>query len=170
MFYNYKSKCSNNQNYSTPEYAIRPLLEIIPKDYTIWESCCGEGNISKFFEKHGYKVISTDIITGQDFFTYSPEQHYDIIITNPPFKLKDDFIERCIQLNKPFMLLLPLSVFESPKRIQMLKQIKVTIFMLPRRVNYINSSESEKKSKSPFYSIWIGANIPNCESNHIYYL
>src|SRR5437868_15367548 len=102
MFHNYKLKCSNNQNYSTTEYAIRPLLDFIPKNYTIWEPCCGKENISNLFRKHNYNVISTDICTEIDFLNSEPKDKYDIIVTNPPFKLKDEFIERCIQLNKQF--------------------------------------------------------------------
>ena len=167
MFINHQTK-NTQQDYYTPEYAIRPLLDIIPKNYIIWEPCNGQGHISKFFIKHGYKVISSDIKTGQDFLKYEPDEHYDIIITNTPFKNKDVYINRVIELNKPFLLLYPFNVFESPKRIQMFKEKKISLFLLNRRVNYINEN-SDKKSKSPFYSLWIGS-LPCVEPNHVYYL
>ena len=166
---NHKATYKQNQNeYYTPECALEGLLNIVPKNYIIWESCCGERHISKFFEKHGYKVISTDIKTGQDFLTYEPIENYDIIITNPPFKNKDMFIKRCIELKKSFLLLLPISVFESVNRIKMFKENNVTLFLLPKKINYITTYKKEK-SKSPFWSVWVGC-LPNCEQNKIYYL
>ena len=128
MFINHQTK-NAMQDYYTPEYAIRPLLDIIPKNYIIWEPCNGQGHISKFFIKHGYKVITSDIKTGQDFLKYEPDEHYDIIITNTPFKNKDVYINRVIELNKPFLLLYPFNVFESPKRIQMFKEKNIIIFI-----------------------------------------
>ena len=38
---------------------------------------------------------------------------FDCIITNPPFSLKQEFLQRCYELGKPFALLLPLTTFES---------------------------------------------------------
>ena len=46
------------------------------------------------------------------FFTYEPD-NWDIIISNPPYKNKRKFIERCLQLNKPFALLLPTTILND---------------------------------------------------------
>ena len=41
---------------------------------------------------------------------------FDMIITNPPYSLKDEFIKKCYEWNKPFCLLLPITAFERKAR------------------------------------------------------
>ena len=64
----------------------------------------------------GYNVIGSDITRGFDFLKNNMEQHFDMIITNPPYSLKDKFIEKCYEYGKPFALLLPLTALEGIKR------------------------------------------------------
>lgn len=149
--------------YWTPDWAVENLLPVIPKDVkVIFECACGNKNISKVLEKHGYKVISTDITTGFDFLTDDMDKEYDMILTNPPFNLKTQFLKRCYELEKPFLLLCPITVLESNKRLKMYKENGVTFFMPPKRVNFISSYEEHKgkKSSAPFFSVWVGL-IPN---------
>lgn len=47
-----------------------------------------------------------------NFFEYEP-QHYDLIITNPPYSFKDQFLKRAFELDKPFMMLLPITTLEG---------------------------------------------------------
>ena len=47
----------------------------------------------------GYNVWATDIERGKNFLTYTPERDFDWIITNPPFKLAENFIRRAFELN-----------------------------------------------------------------------
>lgn len=86
----------------TPEYAIKPLLKYIPKNIVIWE-CCDYGNskISKILRDHGCRVITTG--KEEDFLTYNQKENFDMIITNPPYSLKDQFLNRCYEYNKPFV-------------------------------------------------------------------
>jgi hypothetical protein len=93
---------------ATPAHAIEPLLPLIPKHWIIWECACGpEQLMVKAFQAHGYTVHSTDLLHGENFFTYEPISRYNIIVTNPPWSLKYEFIERCLALGKPFALLVP---------------------------------------------------------------
>ena len=39
----------------------------------------------RLIRENGNKVIATHIDTGQNFFYYEPEEHYDVIVSNPPF-------------------------------------------------------------------------------------
>ena len=75
----------------TPFYAVDPLLEFLPKEkITIW--CPFDEDWSAYvqtFKEKGYNVIYSSIQTGEDFFEYEPKEHYDLIISNPPFSKKD---------------------------------------------------------------------------------
>lgn len=105
-----------NDEIYTPEVAIIPLLKYLPKNITIWECTdFGESNITKVLKDKGYNVISTHK-ENFNFLTDDPTFEFDMIITNPPYSLKDEFIEKCYQYKKPFALLLPITALEGIKR------------------------------------------------------
>jgi len=87
-----------NDDLYTPYNGIFPLLQYIPKYSTVWECCdYGKSKITELLKKDGHNVISTDIIHGFDFLKDEPNFYFDMIITNPPYSLKDDFIAKCYQ-------------------------------------------------------------------------
>jgi len=100
----------------TPNEAVEMILPYIPNGVkTIWEcTAIKESRIVKVLRDAGYNVITTHIEDGQDFFKYEPE-FYDMIITNPPYSLKDKFLKRAYDLKKPFMFLLPLTTLEGKR-------------------------------------------------------
>lgn len=51
----------------------------------------------------------------QDFLTRDYE--FDYLISNPPYSIKDKIIERCIDLGKPSVLLLPIDTLGGYKDI-----------------------------------------------------
>lgn len=105
-----------NDEFYTPESAILPLLKYLPKNIKIWECTdFGQSEITRILREKGYQVISTHK-KDFDFLTDKPDFDFDMIITNPPYSLKDQFIEKCYQYNKPFALLLPITALEGIKR------------------------------------------------------
>lgn len=86
-----------NDFYPTPGGLTLELLNtgVLSDCHTILEPCCGQYAISKILEKHGFEVTSRDLIYGNDFLKddYSNE-HYDAIVTNPPFDLYNDIINK----------------------------------------------------------------------------
>jgi hypothetical protein len=100
----------------TPQYAVDIILPYISKEKVIWAPFSrNEHNFAGYLRKLGYKVINThyDPKTqkGDNFLTYIPETHFDIILDNPPFKEKTKYVERAISFNKPFALFLPFNSF-----------------------------------------------------------
>ena len=127
-------------DFQTPPEALYPLLPYIPKSWTIWEPACGEGLMAQTLREKGYNVIATDILTGHDFLRWQPSEHYDIIITNPPYALKNEFLERAYQLNKPFAFLLPLTTLETERRQRLFQTNGIQLLLLPKRINFITPS------------------------------
>src|SRR3990167_2090662 len=108
-----KGKSNLYDRFQTPAYAILPLLPYIGSNQSVWEPACGVGNLVNSFISHGFlRVIGTDILTGDDFFGCVPKDE-EIIVTNPPYSLKIEWIRRCYELGKPFALLLPMTVMEQ---------------------------------------------------------
>lgn len=54
-------------------------------------------NFVTILKKNGYKVINSHIKTHQNFYKYQPKQHWDIIISNPPFRNKHNILKRLLE-------------------------------------------------------------------------
>lgn len=145
-------------DFQTPPEALVPLLPYLQKDWLIWECAQGKGYLTEALHEHGYTVIGSDILTGADFLTWTPEQ-FDCIITNPPYSLKHKFLIRCYELGKPFALLLPLTTLETRTRQRLFAKHGVEIILFDKRINF--HVPSGKESKSWFATAWFtrGLNI-----------
>lgn len=148
----------HSNDFQTPPEAIRPLLPFLKKDWLIWECASGKGNLVNALNSEGFLTEGTDILQGFDFLTWHPK-HFDCIITNPPFSLKQRFLERCYQLGKPFALLLPLTTFETKKRQELFRKHGLEVIFFDKRINF--ETPSGKGSGSWFASAWFthGLNI-----------
>lgn len=120
----------------TPKYAIEPLLKYLPPNAIIWECTdFGESNITKVLKEKGYNVISTNkeqINFLEDKATFN----FDIIITNPPYSLKDSFLSKCYEYNKPFAMLLPLTTLEGIQRGKMFREKGIELLVLDKRIDF----------------------------------
>lgn len=156
-----KSDKSNTELY-TPYYAVLPLLKYIPKDKIIW--CPFDQYWSAFynvFVNNGYTVIRSSIQEGQDFFLYEPP-YYDIIISNPPFDIKDQILARLYQLGKPFAMLLPLNSLQGKTRYELFTN-GIQLLSFDDRIAYHNPYNMVSVTKgTPFASAYFCRNLlPN---------
>lgn len=92
-----------NDEYYTPNEEWDKIKHLIPKDKVIWEAFYGDGASGAYLATQGFNVISRD----EDFFTAN---HGDIVVTNPPFSKKKQVIQRLVELDKPFIMIMPLEV------------------------------------------------------------
>ena len=139
----YMKNVKNDELY-TPEYAIIPLLKYLPNNIVIWECTdFGKSNITKILKQNGYKVITTHK-NNFDCLTDTPNFQFDMIITNPPYSLKDEFLEKCYEYKKSFALLLPLTSLEGINRGKMYRENGIELLVFDRRCNFIY--DNDKKS------------------------
>ncbi len=142
-------------NFQTPPHALLPLYPYLKKDWKIWEPAWGEGNIVRELTKQGYDIFGTDIEGGADFL--DPNSHvdfeWDCIVTNPPYSIKDKFLERCYSLDKPFALLMPLTALEGIKRQALYRENGVEVILMDKRINFETPYKVEKSS-SWFATAW----------------
>lgn len=104
----------------------------------------------------GNKVICTHIDNGQDFFTTLVPQ-CDMIISNPPYSVKTEVLERLFEIGKPFAMLVGVvGLFESQRRFDMFKNNEFEIMYLNRRVAYFKDYADQKPSLNPpFSSVYV---------------
>ena len=93
-----------HDDYMTPKIAWESIQEMIPKDRLIWEAFYGDGKSGKYLQELGFHVIHENM----DFFTTEPEK-WDMIVSNPPFSRTKEILDRLMILDKPFILILPVS-------------------------------------------------------------
>jgi len=147
------TKVSSMDVCQTPPHAIEPLLPYIPRGWVIWESAVGpEKLLQKAFEAHGYTVIGTDLMYGEEYnrFNYRPinldastgyEPLYDIEVTNMPFSIKYDWLSEAFYSSVPFALLAPYETTFA-KEFQVLfqrhngKPWNIEVLSPERRINY----------------------------------
>jgi hypothetical protein len=138
-------------DYQTPGSALVTLLPYLKKQWVIWECADGEGYLSKALRERGFQVIATDIHNGQDFLKFQPED-FDVIVTNPPYSLKDKFLERAYELGKPFAFLLPLTTLEGRARQLLFSSHGISLLIPDRRTNFI--TPDGRDSGSWFLTAW----------------
>ena len=137
---------SGNDEFYTPYYAIKPILKYIKPNSTVWCPFDTEDSFYvKAMELEGHKVIFTHIDNGEDFFTIDvPECDY--IISNPPYSLKTEVLERLFDIGKPFAMLLGVvGIFESQRRFKMFRDNNFEIMYMNLAIrNLIRESKTHQ--------------------------
>jgi len=133
--------------YQTPRSAVDLLTKYIELPRPIWEPAAGLGAISSILE-----AIPTSLETGQDFLTYVPDFEFASIVTNPPFSIKDQFIEKCFGYGKPFYLLMPLAALEGIKRQKIWKQVNLKVLLPEKRIRFLSFQGGKTSPNMP--SAW----------------
>lgn len=144
--------------YPTPPEAVEALInaERLPKD--IWECACGDGAISKPLIASNHNVISTDLNdygygkSGVDFLMeFKPLA--PAIVTNPPYKLANEFIIKCMDMKLPyFAMLLRLAFLEGKQRRQEIynRQPPARVHVFSERLTMWRGDEVQPEGSSGF--------------------
>lgn len=131
----------DNDFYATEPKALELLLDVEEFDTFIWECACGKGHLSEVLRKRGYIVKSTDLIDrgygkGGIDFLQAHEQHNGDIITNPPYKYAQQFVEHALEIipnGQRVALFLKLTFLEGKNRRKMFERY-------PPELIYVSSS------------------------------
>ena len=108
------------------------------------------------FVRYCYNNNIEHIYNISDFMEHDYE--CDWVISNPPYSNKDAIIERCIELDKPTVLLLPIESLGGIRRHKAYRHTKLNVYIPKRRVAFI--SEDGKQSKAAaHHSIYLGLNF-----------
>lgn len=113
----------SRDDFPTPPWATRGLMEHAIgtheefRNQTCLEPACGVGHMSKVLEEYFGCVISSDKYDceyGQvhDFLDEDwPQQTVDWVITNPPFRLAEDFVVKSLRIARRGVAILARTVF-----------------------------------------------------------
>ena len=129
-------------NYTTPKYAWENIQKFIPKNKVLWEAFYEDGKAGKYLEELGFKVIHEPI----DFFN---EDKGDIVVSNPPFSKIPQILKRLVELNKPFILIMPSSKINTQYFRKIFQQNKdpIQIIIPKKRIQFEKLINGEKLHK-----------------------
>ena len=116
--------------YSTPEVAVRALLRVEQFPPRLWEPAAGRGAIARVFRDAGHAVIASDLHDHgfplhfrRDFLTETAlPAKCEAIVTNPPFKLAEQFVAHALKLSPLVIMLLRLAFLEFERRYGILEE------------------------------------------------
>ena len=133
---------------STPIEALIPLLPYLSHNLAIWEMCPGKGAMVQHLLDANFTV---GYALNVNSLVEEPDWPYDVIVTNPPWSKKHLFLERCVMLDAPFALLLPVRTL-GVRRCQIWMGDCDFLF-LPKRIDYVGK-------KAPYEaSFWVTRHI-----------
>lgn len=156
-----------NDYYATDPRAVEMLLELEEFSPDIWEPACGEGHISKVLEANGHHVLSTDIVyrgyglqTPLDFLEDDPLVFDGDIITNPPYKDAQAFVERAMDIitdGHKVAMFLKVQFLEGQKRKELFDKYppKVVYVSRSRLACYRNGDMSCNPASTIAYAWYI---------------
>ena len=121
--------------YATPEWCYENIDFPFHLFNTAHEPCRGDGRIVSFLENKGLHTTSTEIREGQDFFDWDEET--DLIFTNPPFSIAQEFIEHSLPRAKCVVMLLRINFLGSKKRYDFWKKHPLdALYVLSKRPSF----------------------------------
>ena len=142
--------------YITPIPTIKKFLDNYKlKDGAILEPTAGNGNIVKTIYEMGYKNLVTSVeirdeydnlrkysneVYIDDFLTWQPKVEYKTIISNPPYSIAKEIIEKCFEIaneDTEIIMLLRTAFLESKKRYDFWQKHPVNgLYVLSKRPSF----------------------------------
>lgn len=135
-----------NDECYTPAYAVKALIPYIQPGQVIW--CPFDDESSQFvvqLRQAGFKVIYSHIRNGEDFYTYEPDEPWDVMASNPPFTNKRAIFERAMSFGKPFALVMSNTWLNDAAPKQIFKNVNFQLLMFEERMKFLNQDNSENK-------------------------
>ena len=147
--------------YATPSSATEMLLNEVSFTGSFLEPCVGGGHIAEVIKKHypNECVYGSDLVDRgypntlvANFLTHEFDTKFDNIITNPPYSLAQEFLEKGMEVindNGKIAMFLKIQFLEGAKRREMFSKFPPKyIYVFSKRQNpWRNGSPVDEKGK-----------------------
>lgn len=166
-----ENKKIDNDHVATPRWVVEDIYNLIQiENYkSIWfpfNHYDSEFKLKADELKLKYRATHKFDDLGNDFFITEPPLDCDLMISNPPFSLQYEIILRSFELIekgliKSFVLLLPLSTLETPKRADLYEKYadKLSVIIFKKRIKFLGCKGSFNKA-----CCWICYNIESIKN------
>jgi hypothetical protein len=132
---------TSTDNWMTPKSAWENIKHLIPADKTLWEAFYGDGTSGTHLKELGFNTIHENI----DFFL---NDMGDLVVSNPPFSLIKEVLQRLVVLDKPFILILPSSRINTQYFRNIFKDKRIQVIIPEKRIQFIKMPFDPKNGKS----------------------
>lgn len=145
----------NSNRHPTDLYPTHPawteaLLNTVKFSGPILEPACGNGDMVTVLERYGHRVTATDILTGEDFLSRTEPWAGDII-TNPPYRFMDQFVDKATKLaSGKVAMLMPVGALGGQRRFKNTWSVVV-----PELVLVVASRMPINGVASQFNHVWV---------------
>lgn len=119
-----------NDECFTPRYVVEAILPYLGRSKTYWLPFdTEESEFVRVLRDNGFSFVRSHKEEGLDYFEYEPE-HWDAILSNPPFTGKRAIFERALSFGKPFALLMSNTWLNdsAPKVLFMERDLQLLLF------------------------------------------
>jgi hypothetical protein len=158
--------------WETPMYALRDLLQWegmqMPHDAVVYEPFVGSGHSTNCLKKLGYNVLTQSA----NFFQHERPASDVYLITNPPFTIKKECLQRIlVEWDVPkFAILLPAPVLQTNYFQDMIKHVASLDVMVPTtRIKFMKNGVMDPKC-SGFNVVWVCRGMPIKRPIQMHYL
>jgi hypothetical protein len=157
-----------NDFYPTPPWATQLLIENEKFPNRVWEPACGDGAMSMALADQ-YEVASTDLVargfgrSGVDFLRARAPRGVRSVITNPPFYLGREFIQRATSEFEKTAMLFRFSILAGNKAwVDLLRRTRPrTIYALRERLPYLKDGEWRPGVFAHCWIVWSKVRRPH---------
>jgi hypothetical protein len=149
--------------YATEPLAARLLLKVMPELNNIWECACGEGHLAQIFDNVGKLAKATDLINRgygdvEDFLFNNEDYHNGDIVTNPPYKYAQQFVEHAltkVDEGRFVCMFLKVLFLEGKARKELFKKFPPkVIFVSSSRINCAKNGDFKAYTSSAIAYAW----------------
>lgn len=146
--------------YATPYDSTKMLLDNVNFAGNFLEPCVGAGHIAEVIKQYyNTEIFGSDLVDRgypntlvADFLTHEFNRKFDNIITNPPYSLAQEFLEKGMEVindNGKIAMFLKIQFLEGAKRREMfIKYPPKYVYVFSKRQNpWRNGSAVDEKGK-----------------------
>jgi len=166
--------------YPTPVDAVESIMPLIDAldIKTVWEPACGDGRLARVLEYHGIQVFSSDIreysgygVGPLDFLNdaYADDVgEIDAIITNPPFSLAREFVEKALEIAPIVIMLVKQNYWNTKGRVGFFRASQPNMFLpVTWRLAFLKEERGNSPLMDCAWCVWIRGNTDHCRLDPI---
>ena len=140
--------------FPTPPGVTRAFIDACPLPDGLWcEPAVGDGHIiNAVGPREGWATFDIRPVTVPtlsdyhrqlDFLTLDPSARFNVIITNPPFYLAEEFVRKALTCADHVAMLLRLAFLESRKREAFHEAHPADVYVLSRRPSFVANGATD---------------------------
>ena len=150
---------TSKDDYETPKSVLELVLSRLdPNKVVLWEPFVGTGRSTRFMRELGFDIIENEF---DNFFETvripvlpDNDARTVVLVTNPPFSIKDKILQKLQTLQvQRFALLLPATTLHALYWNAFAKEKEISLIIPSRRIKYL-FTDGRVAGRGSFESLW----------------